>query len=262
MEAQIHTARTDAHIYEEGLQIQPLDPGVMHQEDSWFIIDSFFEEKGLVFQQLGSFDQFILYEIQKVVDAQTPIEATPQQQYNPEEKVDTKRVWVWKFGQLHFNKPTQEEPDGSTRMLTPREARLRNLSYAAPCFVNITQQVFDINEDDSRVLRSEDNFQKVFLMKMPIMVRTEYCWLHGANDRLLTEFGECPLDQGGYFIINGSEKVLIALERMANNFVYAFAKKQPSKYEWVCEIRSALFEGSAGSSGFAVKLMVNAGLLW
>eukprot|EP00931_Biecheleriopsis_adriatica_P087044 TRINITY_DN61565_c0_g1_i1.p1 TRINITY_DN61565_c0_g1~~TRINITY_DN61565_c0_g1_i1.p1 ORF type:complete len:1200 (+),score=230.54 TRINITY_DN61565_c0_g1_i1:151-3750(+) len=244
---------------EEGDHIDPDGPAQIYQEDSWVIIDSFFAEKGLVFQQLGSFDAFIVYEMQRVVDAQTPIECIPSNQYNPEEEVDIKKVYIWRFGQLHLNKPTQDEVDGSTQMLTPREARLRNLSYAAPVFVDVTQEVYDLNQDGSRTLRSEDTFQKIFLFRMPIMVRTEYCWLKNANDRLLTEFGECPLDQGGYFIINGSEKVLIALERMANNFVYAFGKKQPSKYNWVCEIRSALFEGSAGSSGFAVKLMTNMG---
>eukprot|EP00440_Ansanella_granifera_P056080 gb/GFBE01060784.1/.p1 GENE.gb/GFBE01060784.1/~~gb/GFBE01060784.1/.p1 ORF type:complete len:1181 (+),score=300.96 gb/GFBE01060784.1/:1-3543(+) len=243
---------------EEGA-IEAAEPSKMYQEDSWVIIDSFFQEKGLVFQQLGSFDAFIVYEMQRVVDAQTPIECIPSNQYNPEEDVDTKIVYNWRFGQLHFNKPTQNETDGTVGMLTPREARLRNLSYAAPVFVDIIQSVYQLNEDGSRTLKSEDNYTKIFLMLMPIMVRTEYCWLKNASDRLLTEFGECPLDQGGYFIINGSEKVLIALERMANNFVYAFAKKQPSKYSWVCEIRSALFEGSAGSSGFAVRLMTNMG---
>jgi DNA-directed RNA polymerase II subunit RPB2 len=376
------------------MEVEALRPDTMHQEDSWFVIDSFFAEKGLVFQQLGSFDQFLIYEIQRVVDAQTPIEISPANQYNPEQSVDTKKVYRWKFGQLHFNKPTQDDPDGSSvKMLTPREARLRNVSYAAPVFVDITHEVYMINEavvevirddnedfdshkhttmfkcvehgggiislqafsgkylvaeedgsvkansdiiglkerfelvehpdktfsfksahgkfvsvlsrddgsallkatavhmspscqfemvsdghqpnvvslrtsegryaaaikDDSRTLMHEEVHKKVYLMRFPIMVRTEYCWLKGANDRQLTEFGECPLDQGGYFIINGSEKVLIALERMANNFVYAFAKKQPSKYQWVCEIRSALFEGSAGSSGFAVKMMTDMG---
>lgn len=231
----------------------------IHQEDSWVVIDSFFQENGLVFQQLGSFDQFIIYDMQRVVDAQTPIECTPQEQYNPEENVDSKKVYVWKFGQLHFNKPTVEEIGKQTKQLTPREARLRHLSYAAPVFVDIKREVYQVNNDGERTLTREDNYYKVFLMRMPVMVRTEYCWLKNANDRVLTEFGECPLDQGGYFIINGSEKVLIALERMANNFVYAFAKKQPSKYAWVCEIRSALFEGSAGNSGFAVKLLTNMG---
>jgi len=237
------------------MQLDVAEPMQMYQEDSWAIIDSFFAEKGLVFQQLGSFDQFIMYELQRVVDQQAPLEVIPQNQYNPDDVVDTRRVFVWKFGQVHFNKPTQDEPDGSARMLTPREARLRNLSYAAPTFINITQEVYHVNEDESRTLIAEEAYKNVFLMRFPIMIRTEYCWLKGANDRTLTEFGECPLDQGGYFIVNGSEKVLIALERMANNFVYAFAKNQPSKYTWVCEIRSSLFEGSAGNAGFAVRML-------
>uniref|UniRef100_A0A7S2L2D8 DNA-directed RNA polymerase subunit beta n=1 Tax=Zooxanthella nutricula TaxID=1333877 RepID=A0A7S2L2D8_9DINO len=241
------------------MAVDAFEPPPMNQEDSWFIIDSFFQEKGLVFQQLGSFDQFIMYEIQRVVDAQTPIEIQPQDQHNPDIQVDGKKVYKWRFGQLHFNKPTQEDADGTSRMLTPREARLRNLSYAAPVFLDIFQEIYHVNEDETRTLVSERVYKKVFLMKFPIMVRTEYCWLKAANDRQLTEFGECPLDQGGYFIINGSEKVLIALERMANNFVYAFGKKQPSKYQWVCEIRSGLFEGSAGNSGFAVKMMTDMG---
>lgn len=45
-------------------------------------------------------------------------------------------------------------------------------------------------------------------------------------------------DQGGYFIINGGEKVIVAQEKMADNFVYVFKKKPPSKYSWVAEIRS------------------------
>ncbi len=49
------------------------------------------------------------------------------------------------------------------------------------------------------------------------MLRSTYCLLNGLTDRDLTELNECPLDPGGYFIINGSEKVLIAQEKMATN---------------------------------------------
>lgn len=51
----------------------------------------------------------------------------------------------------------------------------------------------------------------------------------------------CYGAQGGYFIINGSEKVLIAQERMANNHVYVFKKKQPAKYAYICECRYGFF---------------------
>jgi DNA-directed RNA polymerase beta subunit len=74
-------------------------------------------------------------------------------------------------------------------------------------------------------------------MQVPIMLKSLLCSIKDMHDRELMEVGECPYDQGGYFIINGSEKVLIAQERMAANHVYVFKKSQPSKYLYVAECR-------------------------
>lgn len=79
---------------------------------------------------------------------------------------------------------------------------------------------------------------KEFLGYVPIMLRSKYCVLDGKSDKELTDLGECIFDQGGYFIINGSEKVLIAIERMSTNQVYCFKKKQPHKFLWSSETRS------------------------
>ena len=46
-----------------------------------------------------------------------------------------------------------------------------------------------------------------FLGYIPVMLRSNCCRLKGRTDRDLTKVGECVFDQGGYFIINGSEKV-------------------------------------------------------
>jgi DNA-directed RNA polymerase II subunit RPB2 len=63
--------------------------------------------------------------------------------------------------------------------------------------------------------------------------------LANMSDRDLTELNECPLDPGGYFIINGSEKVLIAQERMAGNMVYVFSMKD-GKFSYKAECRSCI----------------------
>ncbi len=65
---------------------------------------------------------------------------------------------------------------------------------------------------------------------------------------------ECPYDQGGYFIINGSEKVLIAQERSAANIVSVFKKPAGSNVSYVAEIRSALEKGSALISSLQMRL--------
>ena len=85
-------------------------------------------------------------------------------------------------------------------------------SYSAPLYVDITKTVLKEGEDPV-----ETQHQKTFIGKIPIMLRSTYCVLSGLTDRDLTELNECPLDPGGYFIINGSEKVLIAQEKMATN---------------------------------------------
>lgn len=70
------------------------------------------------------------------------------------------------------------------------------------------------------------------------MLRSSYCALYQKTEYELIEREECPYDQGGYFIINGSEKVIIAQEKMSTNHVYVFKKRQPDKYAYVAEVRS------------------------
>ena len=86
-----------------------------------------------------------------------------------------------------------------------------NLTYAAPLYLDLTRvtKTYDAdgNEDEE-----EEQLPKVFLGQVPIMLRSTYCILSESNARELTDLGECPFDQGGYFVINGSEKVLIAQE--------------------------------------------------
>jgi DNA-directed RNA polymerase II subunit RPB2 len=86
------------------------------------------------------------------------------------------------------------------------------------------------------------------------MLRSEYCVLNKVGEDDMYDLHECPHDSGGYFVINGSEKVLIAQERMATNQVYVFAKAQPSPISFLAEIRSAVEKGGKTISQFQVKL--------
>lgn len=70
------------------------------------------------------------------------------------------------------------------------------------------------------------------------MLQSSYCNLYESSENDLTELHECPFDQGGYFIVDGSEKVLIAQEKMCTNHVFVFKKRQPNKYSYVGELRS------------------------
>ena len=113
--------------------------------------------------------------------------------------------------------------------MLPLEARLRNMTYASPLCIDI-----EMKEFKDGVVSQENVFSQVKIGQVPIMLKSQACPLAKADDSELIEIGECTYDQGGYFIINGSEKVLIGQESMARNTVYVFAKKQ-SKYSFVSE---------------------------
>ena len=90
--------------------------------------------------------------------------------------------------------------------------------------------------------------------KIPIMVRSDYCSLHEKTDTERVDVKECEFDQGGYFIISGGEKVIVAQERMATNFVYVFNKKDQSGFTWQAEVRSSFDGSNRPPILFAVKI--------
>lgn len=152
------------------------------------------------------------------------------------------------------------EGDGAPEYLFPSTARLRNLTYRAPLFVDVTRKRVEVNEENEETeLEEHTHSEKVFIGRIPIMLRSQYCHLSSdpeGGDKVLYDLGECPHDQGGYFIVNGSEKVLVAQERMSNNHVYVFMKQ---KKEFVAEIRSVAEGSNRPSATLTVKKLSSAG---
>ncbi|KAI0082095.1 DNA-dependent RNA polymerase II second largest subunit [Panus rudis PR-1116 ss-1] len=233
------------------------------QEDCWAVISSFFKAKGLVRQQLDSFDEFVQNTMQELVDENSDLILDQADQHTGHESDVTRRYEI-KFGQIYLSRPTVTEADGSVVPVFPQEARLRNLTYSAPLYVEMKKRVLVGREDPDSVTgdmiweqeheETSADTHKVWIGKVPIMLRSTFCILHGLSDSELFDLNECPYDSGGYFIINGSEKVLIAQERMATNHVYVFAKAQPSPISFLAEIRSAVEKGGKTISQFQVKL--------
>ena len=117
------------------------------QEDSWHVISAFFEEKGLVRQQLESFDDFLQYKMQDIVDEDPTIVLTPEAQHMPGQTAAQTQVsyaftcafvlqlqlrYEIQFNQVWLSKTNVSEPDSSVQELYPQEARLRNLTYVCP----------------------------------------------------------------------------------------------------------------------------------
>ncbi|MGI0069439.1 MAG: DNA-directed RNA polymerase subunit B'', partial [Nitrosopumilaceae archaeon] len=108
---------------------------------------------------------------------------------------------------VKLQQPRMMELDGSITHIAPMEARLRNVTYASPIMLEASVV------EDGKILES----RYVHIGDMPVMVRSNACILHNLSDQKLVEHGEDPNDPGGYFIINGSERVIVGLEDLSYN---------------------------------------------
>lgn len=203
--------------------------------DSWTVISSYFSQKGLVRQQLDSFDEFIAHTVQEVVEESIPIEVFAES--GGDEDGDAPRKHVVKFGQIYLAPPQISEADGTSEQLFPNMARLRGLTYAAPLYVDVERRVLEYDADRDEEVEVEQEVTREFIGRVPIMLKSSYCVLKNVEKEKLALMGECPFDQGGYFVVHGNEKVLVAQERASNNKTYVYPPNKGQDH-FTCEIRS------------------------
>jgi DNA-directed RNA polymerase II subunit RPB2 len=276
---------------EDYLEDEDGDEQEISPEDCWKCISSFFKKKGLVSMQIDSFDKFMSQTIKELVLEKGSITLDHARNPEPDEHnpIIIERHEV-KFLDFTLSFPNITEGDGATNDLMPHEARLRSLTYACPAFILMSKKTYWAREEPSSSDRdtgiqtqgengaqlywevghseddiSEESPESIYIGKIPVMLKSGSCWLNQDNtkarssrkifnDQDLFAWGECPYDQGGYFIINGSEKVLIAQERSAGNITQIFTKSSPSPFTHLAEIRSVVEGGSRQMSQCTVKL--------
>ncbi|KAK8798852.1 hypothetical protein WA158_007936, partial [Blastocystis sp. Blastoise] len=222
------------------------------EADCWTVISSFFEEKGLVSQQLDSFDDFMKFQISDLVTDQSrrKIEITSTNQYTMVNNDYQGYKHQVLYGHISIQSPVVKEPDSKEpTLLWPQFARLRNLTYAASVLMDVTYKKTPINIDgtpDGEPIM--DTNERQLLCKVPVMIRSCYCRLNGLSADNLAEQGECIYDSGGYFIIGGNEKVLIAQERQTNNTVFVFKRDPRGAISWTAEVRSVTEDATRPAS--------------
>ena len=202
----------------------------------WPIIEDILRKEGIARQHLNSFNEFLDRGMQEIIDevGQSDIE-------NPD------YPYKVKFGKVRVFDPRMMELDGSITHITPAEARLRNVSYAAP--VKVEASVIE----DGKVL--ETKF--IHIGDIPVMVKSSACKLNNLKQRGLVEHSEDPHDPGGYFIINGSERVIVGLEDLSYNKIIVDKETVTGNLVYKAKVYSA-------TVGYRAKLelvMKNDGLI-
>ncbi|KAF9074479.1 hypothetical protein BDP27DRAFT_1214540 [Rhodocollybia butyracea] len=163
-------------------------------EDKWLLLPAFLQVKGLVKQHIDSFNYFVDVDIKNVVKANNKITSD----------VDP-RFWL-KYIDINIGFPDRNEVETVDKRVTPHECRLRDITYAAPIIVTV------------QYTRGKKIVQRnVNIGRLPIMLRSNKCVLTGKNESELACMVECPLDPGGYFVVKGTEKVILVQEQLSKN---------------------------------------------
>lgn len=146
--------------------------------------------------------------------------------------------------EMDFNSitpPTIFENNGSQKIMYPNDARLRNFTYASNLFIDVRFRTRERYGPGFIYTKESElkTLSKINCGKIPVMVGSKACIRSIKTNHRNIEYEECEFDEGGYFIVNGTEKVIICQERQAENKIYVFHNsKTQSKYSHVCEIKS------------------------
>jgi DNA-directed RNA polymerase subunit B len=222
------------------------------------LIDSFYRDRSIVNHQIASYNDFLERRLQSIVDSTIIGQEEEMERGYIYPEIENYKI---KFGKITVGKPEVKEADGTVRRLTPMEARLRDLTYEAPISLEFIPVKDDVEYDPEEVRIGE----------LPIMIKSKACNLarhsieekkgHELSDdetkQELQKMQEDFLDPGGYFISNGTERVLITVEDLAPNRVLV---ERSSRYGRDIEV-AKVFSQKEGYRALTVVEKKNDGML-
>jgi DNA-directed RNA polymerase II subunit RPB2 len=185
---------------------------------------------------INSYDQFLSDALPSIIKARNPILILKDLITDKPKPVYKYKVEIYVGGVegtgFYIGTPTVALQDSEeVRVLFPNEARLRNLTYSSTVLVDVTIKITVMMRNKDGVVESvalepielkktEALDERIPLFKIPIMLHSRYCVLHDKPAEFLRQAGECEYDYGGYFVVDGSEKVLITTQEQAFNTLY------------------------------------------
>ncbi len=190
----------------------------MMKSNYWPIIHDLLEREGVARQHLNSYNEFIEYGLQSIIDEVGEVD------------IETEYPYKIRLGRVKLQHPGVMELDGSITRTTPLETRLRNITYSSPIMLECSVI------EDKKIIES----RFIHIGDLPVMVRSNICVLSNMQEESLIENGEDPKDPGGYFIINGSEKVIIGLEDLSHNKIIVDKEEVSNSIVYSAKIYSSI----------------------
>ena len=205
---------------------------------TWDVIDTFFKQDNILIEHhLNSFNYFMNHELQAIVREKefNPIKIFNKDTWNEDLQIYTETYQI-EFGKIYISKPVLY--DSPNKPMYPNEARLRKLTYGGNLYIDIHHKTVKIDpKTGDQEIIPYPTLEKYPCGRMPIMVGSKYCVLSEQNNLTKVEMGEGIYDYGGYFIVKGSEKIIISQEKKCENKICCFKQKSlQNKYSENAEI--------------------------
>lgn len=188
------------------------------------LLDAYFSSGGnitashqLVRHQIESYNDFIDTKLRKIVAGYNPIIITND--FNEKINDYNQKISIY-VEEPHFTKPIYKKQDGTQINMTPQMARYDNLTYSCDLYVNVRIITNIYNQNENHNETKTKKLKDIYIGKLPVMVGSKACILSIIPHENI--ISECRYDMGGYFIVNGNEKVLINQDRIKENYVLIF----------------------------------------
>ena len=204
---------------------------IKYTNTTWNIIETFFNDNPqiLVKHHIDSYNDFFRTGLKQILKERNPI--ILQKEQNPDTKQYKYRCELYLGGidgsKVYYGKPVIYD-ENREHLMYPNEARLRNMNYGMTIHYDLEVKYF-IEDDEGKVNESMETYHSLFLGRFPIMLQSELCILNGLNREVRYNMGECRNDYGGYFIIDGKEKVIVSQEKFAENILNIKKNKSDDK---------------------------------
>jgi len=237
----------------------PLDKtGFYHVLEAYFRNDY---REALINHHLESYNYFIKYGIAKIIKNYNPIKFLVENKHSDLTEISKKIKFfehTIEFAEVCVRKPSISVGCRKRRILYPNECRIRNATYQADIYATVrhSMKMLDEQKLDINPKAAPKSFEikNVKIGSLPVMLHSILCSLYQMSDSDLRRIArEDPNDLGGYFIVNGSEKVLISQEKKISNHV-TFYTNPKKTYPYVCEIKCTKEDTYGAPSTATVKM--------
>ena len=223
---------------------------------SWKLIDKYFKDNPncLVLHHLESVNDFFRNGIRRIFFENNPIRFIEREEDSEKGKRNECMLYLGgkEGNRIYYGKPVIYD-DNNAHYMFPNDARLRNMTYGITIHYDVDVDFKYYIGDEEK--RHSITYNKIYLGRFPIMLQSELCILNGMNKEVRFNAGECRNDYGGYFIIDGKEKVVIPQEKFADNMIYIREYGEDDIYSYSAEIRSVSEDSSKPIRTTAVKII-------